>query len=634
MLAGVTLELLDSDGNVVATTVTDASGNYSFEGLEAGDYSVREIQPDGLFSGGQFAGSSGGIASENLLTAISVGAGEQATNYDFCEFEPSSISGRVHVDNNGDCVFQEGTDEVLAGVTLELLDSEGNVVATTVTDASGNYSFEGLEAGEYAVREIQPDGFFSGGEFAGSNGGEASENLLSLISVGPGAEAVNYDFCEHLPAEIHGRVFQDGPAIESEDGLVFDGYRSLSDGIFNASTDTPISGVTLELYFFNTNDSVSPVQVTLADVLPEFYTDLGSTDPNTVITAVTDADGQYWFQGLEAGNYIVLEQQPDGFVDATDTVGDTTGFVFNDTAEVANAPQSLSTFSTTQLLDAISAIQVNAGGISQFNNFSEVTFVAAPEPPSTNQLPPPIPPGPQTPGNPNTPGAGLTGFPGLGGSQGIAQTVLGGNTRGLFDGDAQAGGDFNAYTWHLSVINGGQPRSMDEVDSSLSQVSHLQSSDWSRFDMNDGVWSFTTTNENSGIVSETGDQSRFGVIGGIPLAGDFDGDGIDEIAMFIDGYWMIDINHNGEWDDADLMARLGDALDKPVVGDWDGDGKDDIGIYGPMWEHDAEAIDRDPGLPNPDNDQFSQAKNVPPVDSEAAEGARVNATKQQRCRAS
>ena len=625
-IEGVRIMLTDADGNVVGDMLTDASGDYWFNDLFAGEYTVMEFQPDEFLDGIDTVGTvegltNGDIPENDKFDSIVIESGDVGVNYDFGEILGASISGRVHVDANGDCIFEEGVDDVLPGVTLELLDADGNVVATTVTDASGNYSFAGLRPGEYAVREVQPDGLFSGDEFAGTNGGEAFENLLTSIVVSSGDQATNYDFCEHLPAELHGRVFVDGPPIESEDGLAFDGFQSLRDGVFDAG-DTPIEGVVLELFFFNTNDSVNPVQVTLGDVIADFYPDFQGAALDTPITAVTDADGQYWFQGLQAGNYIVLEQQPDGFTDSIDTVGDTTGFTFNDRAEVANAPQSLSTFSETQLLDAISAIQVDAGGISQFNNFSEVTFVAAPEPP-ISQPPPPIPQPPQPPGNPNPPGTGLTGFPGLGGSQGIAQTVLGGNTRGLFDGDAQAGGDFNAYSWHLSVINGGQPRAMGETDSSFSQVDHLQDSDWQRFDMNDAVWSFTTTNENSGIVSETGDQSRFGVLGGTPLAGDFDGDGVDEIAMFKDGYWMIDINHNGRWDDADLMARLGDALDRPVVGDWDGDGKDDIGIYGPMWERDMEAIDREPGLPNPDNDQYTDPKNVPPVDADATNGVRV-----------
>ena len=60
---------------------------------------------------------------------------------------------------------------------------------------------------------------------------------------------------------------------------------------------------------------------------------------------------------------------------------------------------------------------------------------------------------------------------------------------------------------------------------------------------------------------------------------------------------MIDLNRNGRWDETDLLAKLGDSEDRPVVGDWDGDGKDDIGIYGPMWEHDREAIERDLACP-------------------------------------
>jgi len=156
-------------------------------------------------------------------------------------------------------------------VTLQLLDVDGNVIAETISDANGNYSFDGLRPGEYAIRQIQPDGLFSGDEFAGSNGGEESENLLSTIVLSSGDQATNYDFCEHLPAEIHGRVFVDGPAIETEDGQPSEDFRDQRDGVFTAGTDQGIEGVVLELFFFNTNDSVSPVAVTLADVQAEFY---------------------------------------------------------------------------------------------------------------------------------------------------------------------------------------------------------------------------------------------------------------------------------------------------------------------------------------------------------------------------
>ena len=631
-IEGVRITLTDADGNLVADTFTDSVGDYWFSDLLPGEYTIYEIQPDSFVDGIDTVGAVNGVTTGEILENDKFGTvvlqgGDVGVNYDFGEIQGASVSGLVHVDSNNNGVFDEGSDELLAGVTIQLLDADGSVIAETVTDDSGTYTFDGLRPGEYAVRQIQPDGLFSGAEVVGSNGGEASSNLLSSIVLTSGEEATGYDFCEHLPGELHGTVFQDGPPIETEDGLPSEGFRDIRDGIFTAGVDQGIEGVVLELYFFNTEDSLTPVQVTLADVQAEFYADLGS-DLTTPITTVTNADGEYWFQGLPAGNYIVVEQQPDGFTDSNDTPGSTTGFTFNDAEEVAFAPQSLSTFSTTQLLDAISGIQIEAGGVSEFNNFSEVTFVAAqetptPEPPTSN-IPPAIPPAPLPPGNPAPPSPGLTSFPGLLGAQGVARTELVGNTRGLFEGNPQAaGGGVDSYTWHLSVINGGQPRGIGEGDSVWTQVSHLQNEDWQRFDLNDAVWTFTTTNENSGIVTETNEQARFGVIGGTPLAGDFDGDGIDELAMFRDSYWMIDVNHNGRWDDGDLLARLGDVDDRPVVGDWDGDRKDDIGIYGPMWERDLEAIERDPGLPNPDNDPNTRPKNVPPTDQDAASGARV-----------
>lgn len=184
----------------------------------------------------------------------------------------------------------------------------------------------------------------------------------------------------------------------------------------------------------------------------------------------------------------------------------------------------------------------------------------------------------------------------------------------------------SSYSWHLSVINGGQPPAegtANQLSNSIwKQASFIAESDWQRFDMNSALWVFTETKSVGNIVP-TADSAQFGMIGGTPLAGDFDGDGKDEIAVFHDGYWMIDLNHNGSWDPADLLATLGTAEDRPVVGDWDGDGKDDIGIYGPIWERDLEAIENEPGLPNPENLANTRPKNIPATPQEAANGARV-----------
>ncbi|MGC3969068.1 MAG: VCBS repeat-containing protein [Pirellulales bacterium] len=73
-------------------------------------------------------------------------------------------------------------------------------------------------------------------------------------------------------------------------------------------------------------------------------------------------------------------------------------------------------------------------------------------------------------------------------------------------------------------------------------------------------------------------KTSFGPVDGVPLSGDFNGDGLNEMAVFADGRWFVDFNGNSQWDAADLCIALGAAGDHPVIGDWNGDGKDDIGV--------------------------------------------------------
>lgn len=58
-------------------------------------------------------------------------------------------------------VFIDESLHPLAGVTMQLVDGAGSVVATTVTDANGDYSFGG-PAGAYTVRQVQPPTYLPG----------------------------------------------------------------------------------------------------------------------------------------------------------------------------------------------------------------------------------------------------------------------------------------------------------------------------------------------------------------------------------------------------------------------------------------------------------------------------------------
>jgi serine-aspartate repeat-containing protein C/D/E len=635
-IANVRIVLLDAQGNPVRETVTDALGNYCFRDLIPGEYCVQQIQPlgwvDGKDSAGFVNGSQRGTASNDQFCRIAVMGGDQARDYNFGELLFSEISGFVHVDANQNCLFdiQQG-DRPLAGVTLELLDQSGNWIASTLTDSDGHYVFGGLLPGVYSIRQIQPAGFFSAGETTGNGGGLAATNSLSGIVVASGQRLTQYNFCELEPAVIQGQVWEDGPAFRTEDGSLPANYRSQRDGIFDPAVDTPIAGVKMHLYYYIDPAALAdpefvgdlrPRKVTLADVLPEFYGYLGTSDPNAPIWAVTDASGQYWFRGLKPGSYIVLQEQPEGYYDANDFPGSTTGFSFNSVTATATAPQSvLSMFSTSQIMDSIINIQVQSGVTSLNNNFSEVRVETLP-PTRPLVIPPLDTPIPRF-GQPVTPQPGITGFPGLAGAidPGL-RTYVGPSERSL---SVQNPANPNAYTWHLSVINGGTPRHETdglETGSVWQQVGHITGQEWARFSMNEATWIFSDSDQQGGFVVSNR-RVEFGTPKGIPLAGDFNGDGIDQLAVFKEGNWYIDINNNGIWDDRDLLIKLGDERDRPVIGDWDGDGKDDIGIYGPMWESDPEAIARDPGLPNPDNRLTSRPKNVPPHDQEATNRARV-----------
>jgi len=72
-------------------------------------------------------------------------------------FFKTAITGHVFLDPNANRQ-QDGRERGVAGRTIELLDSEGAVVATTTTAADGSYRFSNLDLGSYQVREVVPAG--------------------------------------------------------------------------------------------------------------------------------------------------------------------------------------------------------------------------------------------------------------------------------------------------------------------------------------------------------------------------------------------------------------------------------------------------------------------------------------------
>lgn len=591
-LSGVTVQLLNAQGNVIQTTQTDANGQYRFDNLLPGTYAVRELQPAGFLQGGTVPGSGGGDGSvQDLITAIDIPSGAQLIEYNFCEIEPVSIAGRVWVDLDQDCVFDE-IEQPLSGVRIELLDGNGIVVHTAFTDAQGRYSFVNLPPNNYSVHEFQPSGYFQGGQMAGSHGGDDSTTDLILdVNLFSGDQAINYDFCEQPAGSISGYVFRDGAPIFSPDGTVPTNLYEIRDGLLTPD-DQRIGGVLLELRF---SDTAQPV--TSADVLSGLY----APGP---IRVRTDASGYYEFRGLPAGNYTVFEVvQPAGYLDSRDTPGTTGGLALNqNTALIPGLIDPFIEEGVPLRNDAILQVSIAAGQQSVFNNFSEVqltTFVIPPPPPLPPTPPPPepqlfLPPVPVPPPLLVIPPPPPPEY--FGGAGGV-------------------------FTWHLSVVNAGLPRISSRSTKleglAWKPVLFVTGSQWTSEKLSGGMWTIDTL--SPGVDRPIG----FGLKGAIPITGDWDGDGTSEIGIFYKGEWLLDLNGNGKWDADDLWAKLGDEADLPVVGDWDGDGKDDIGIYGPEWACDLRHHRHEPGLPDPHNQLKKRPKNVPPQPEEATEGDRL-----------
>ena len=108
---------------------------------------------------------------------------------------------------------------------------------------------------------------------------------------------------------------------------------------------------------------------------------------------------------------------------------------------------------------------------------------------------------------------------------------------------------------------------------------------------NDGCFYLDTTGNGRWDHVAGGDTFRdFGMASirdtATPVVGDWDGNGIDDLGLYNDGCFYLDTTGNGVWDHVaggDTFRDFGinsiRSTGMPVIGDWDDDGTDDLGLY-------------------------------------------------------
>jgi len=328
-IPGVVVTLY-TNGVVSATTVTNASGIYSFTGLTPGNslsYSVGFTTPSGYTATlAQQGGNDAKDSDADLITgktrSVTLAPGESNLNLDAGFYVPSAGLGDFvwnDINHNG---IQDDGEPGIQGVTV-ILYTNGVASATTVTNSSGFYSFTGLTPGSstsYVVGFTAPSGYTASVPYSGTDRTKDSNADLitgrtESVTLAPGEFNSTLDAGFYIPsAGLGDFVWNDtnknGIQDEGEPGIAGVTVILYTNGVASATTVTNASG----FYSFTGLTPGSSTSYAVGFTAPSGYTatlaqqggnDAKDSDADAITgktRSVTLAPGE--FNGnLDAGYY-------------------------------------------------------------------------------------------------------------------------------------------------------------------------------------------------------------------------------------------------------------------------------------------------------------------------------------------
>lgn len=290
-IAGVTLVLYNSAGQIVGTTTTDAFGFYKFSNLAPGNYTVRIAPPANYTLSSKDQGADDNADSDfdpvTYTTAtVTLTAGQNRTDVDaglkFTQPQPASVGDRVWLDLNGDGI-QDAGEPGVSNVLITLYNSSGVAVASTYTDANGLYLFTNVTPGSYTVGVSLPPAMV----FSPNNGAVSVANNSDVNPANGRTASFTVNAGDQIRYVDAGLKPQNSNNASVGDFVWNDLNK---DGVQDAG-EPGISGVTVRLVNATTNTIVA--------------------------TTTTDANGKYIFNDVTPGSYLVEFVTPAGYTVTT-----------------------------------------------------------------------------------------------------------------------------------------------------------------------------------------------------------------------------------------------------------------------------------------------------------------------------
>jgi len=271
-ISDVTVKLYTCADVLAGTTTTDGNGIYLFSNLNSADYYVQVTLPAGYSVSPKDAGSDDTKDSDidpstGKTACFTLAPGQNDNTRDAGLYEsPASVGDKVWNDTDKDGI-QDAGENGIPNVEVKLYDCVNNLVASTTTDANGNYLFSGLNHGEYNLDFTAPSGYTISAEDQGSDDAvdsdvEPSNGKTVCFTLEAGQNDLTWDAGMYItPASLGDFVWID----VNKDGI-------------QDNSEPGLPGVTVELY-------------TCGNVFQS--------------SVITDADGLYKFENLSAGSYYV-----------------------------------------------------------------------------------------------------------------------------------------------------------------------------------------------------------------------------------------------------------------------------------------------------------------------------------------